>query len=87
MEALNAGQVRGTQVIDIDKAQAMTTARVYPEVWMTEGSTAFEDYLLPRFTVLKAFIAEAAMAGQHLLVFSHNQVPKCFRGTPGAPAL
>jgi hypothetical protein len=47
--------------------EAMT--QVYPQIWITEGAAAFEDYLLPRFTELRLFMATAAKTGQCVLVF------------------
>lgn len=48
---------------------AMANGQVYPQIWMTDGAAAFEDYLLPHFSALRAFIAAAAGAGQCILVF------------------
>jgi hypothetical protein len=47
---------------------AMASDDVYPEIWLDEGAAAFEDYLLPQFTQLRAFLAEAARASQVVLV-------------------
>jgi len=49
--------------------EAMAKSRVYPQIWMAEGAAAFEDYLLPRFSELRKFIATAATAEQCVLVF------------------
>jgi uncharacterized protein DUF1877 len=77
--ALDSHQVReiSTWLSGVDTLQlrarynpeAMAKGQVYPEIWMAEGMAAFEDYLLPRFSELRTFIAAAAGAGQCVLVF------------------
>ncbi len=49
--------------------RAMAKSGVYPQIWMEEGAAAFEDYLLPRFSDLRKFIAAAAAAEQCVVVF------------------
>jgi hypothetical protein len=47
----------------------MDAEKVYPQIWSREGSAAFDDYLLPRFHILKAFFSRAVQAQQQVLVF------------------
>jgi hypothetical protein len=49
--------------------KAMAEEGVYPQIWMTQGQAALDDYLIPHFRQLRHFVAEAASASQALLVF------------------
>lgn len=49
--------------------QAMTTAGIYPQIWIEEGVAAFDEYLLPHFDRLRKFLAAATAAKQCVVVF------------------
>jgi hypothetical protein len=49
--------------------KAMAEEGIYPQIWMTQGQAALDDYLIPHFRRLREFVADAAAAGQALLVF------------------
>jgi len=63
LAAVDADDLRRTYDPD-----AMAGDDVYPGIWLDERAAAFEDYLLPQFTQLRAFLAEAARASQVVLV-------------------
>ena len=49
--------------------QRMDSEQIYPQIWAEEGAAAFDDYLLPHFRTLQAFLSRAAQAQQQVLVF------------------
>jgi hypothetical protein len=63
------GNVSSNALRQAYDGKAMNTENVYPQIWFQEGPRAFEEYLLPYFESLRAFVARAAEAKQPILVF------------------
>ena len=64
LQSIDAAQMRFRY-----NPSAMDAEDIYPNIWTEEGAAAFEQYLLPSFEALKAFLSRAAAANQQVLVF------------------